>query len=266
MAAFHGCHTHLHTPSLPHTLHPFVHPAQSLGIDFESTRQRLLSLFDPERTPPSFQQPPFQASMAAVHGYYSPYGAPTTAFNCCHSPYATSMAAYHYPHSSSATEDRLEAALTKLEAVTRRLDAQLDALLLRLPRRPGPLLRTSLRPLPLSTPPPLTPLTPPPLPPPPPPATTPLPPPFASIQLQPIIPPRPTIFLAPHAKQEEHRAITLFGLRFGLFGSIMVSRKCSPAVLALRTGAELSEFCRHRPWDPGITLVVLVERITLRAR
>ncbi|KAH1266606.1 Filamentous hemagglutinin [Glycine max] len=204
----------------------------------------------------------------------------------CHPPYATSMAAYHHPHSSSATEDRLEAALAKLEAVTRRLDAQLDALLLRLPRPPGPLPRTPLRPPPLLTPLPLTPPTPPPLPPPPPPATTPLqpppllattplpppppattppPPPLVPIQLQPITPPRPTIFLAPHAKQEEHRAIALFGLGPGLFGSIMVSRKCSPAVLALWAGVELSEFCRHRPWDPGITLVVMVKHITLRA-
>ncbi|KAG4957139.1 hypothetical protein JHK82_042873 [Glycine max] len=120
MVAFHGCHTHLPTPSLPPTLHPFVHPAKSLGIDFESTRQRLLSLFDPERTPPSFPQPPYQASMAAVHGFYSPYGAPTTTFNGCHSPYATSMTAYHHPHnSSSATEDRLEPTLSStLTALT----------------------------------------------------------------------------------------------------------------------------------------------------
>ena len=62
MAAFHGCHTHFHTPSLLHTPPPFAHLAQSLGIDFESTCQWLLSLFDPERTPPSFQQPLYRAS------------------------------------------------------------------------------------------------------------------------------------------------------------------------------------------------------------
>ena len=164
MAAFHGCHTHFHTPSLPHTPPPFVHPAQSLGIDFESTRQWLMSLFDPERTPPSFQQPPHQASMAAVHGYYSSDGAPTTAFNGCHSPYATSMTAYHHPHnSSSATEDSLEVALAKLDAVTHRLDAQLDALLLRLPRRPGPLPRPLLPPPLFPTPPPTLLSLPPPL-------------------------------------------------------------------------------------------------------
>jgi len=303
MAAFHGCHTHFHTPSLLHTPPPFAHPAQSLGIDFESTRQRLLSLFDPEITPPSFQQPPYEASMSVVHGYHSSYGTPMTTFHGCHSPYEASMAAYHHPHySSSATEDRLEAALAKLDAVTRRLDAQLDALLLRLPRRPGPLPRTPLPPLPFPTPQPLTPspppslppplkptlsptltaftivppspaTTPPPppppattLPPPPPPATTPPPPPLALIQLQPITSPRPTILSAPHAKQEEHRAIALFELGPEFFGSIMVSCKCRPTVLALRAGVEQSEFCRHRPWDPGITLVVMVERITLRAR
>ena len=144
MAAFHGCHTHFHTPSLLHTPPPFAHPAQSLGIDFESTRQRLLSLFDPERTPPSFQQPPHQASMAAVHGYYAPYGAPTTAFNGCHSPYATSMTASHHSHnSSSATEDRLEAALANLAAAQHRLESSMDALLLRLSRQPDPLYPSS---------------------------------------------------------------------------------------------------------------------------
>ncbi|KAL5122637.1 hypothetical protein HKD37_02G003382 [Glycine soja] len=66
MATFHGCHVspnhlfarHLfHTathqqpflqhpsPSFLHTPHPFVHPTQSLGIDFESTCKRLLCLF-----------------------------------------------------------------------------------------------------------------------------------------------------------------------------------------------------------------------------
>ncbi|KAL5163302.1 hypothetical protein HKD37_07G020231 [Glycine soja] len=212
-----------------------------------------------------------------------------TTFHGCHSPYEASMAAYHHPHYSSlATEDRLEAALAKLDVVTRCLDAQLDALLLRLPRRPRPLPRTPLPPPPFPTPQPLTPSPPPPLkptlspmltafttvppppattpPPPPPPAMTPPPPPSALIQLQPITSPRPTILPAPHAKQEEHRAIALFELGPGFFGSIMVSRKCRPTVLALRAGAELSEFCRHRPWDPGITLIVMVERITLRAR
>ena len=76
-------------------------------------------------------------------------------FHGCHSPYGASMPAYHQPHYSSyrtlhyptqqpphhleflsATEDCLEAALAKLDAATRRLDARLDALLLRLPWRP----------------------------------------------------------------------------------------------------------------------------------
>ena len=62
IAAFHGRHTHFHTPSLLHTPYPFVHSSQSLGVDFESTRKRLLSLFDTEGTLPSFQQPPYEAS------------------------------------------------------------------------------------------------------------------------------------------------------------------------------------------------------------
>ena len=78
MVAFHGCHTHFHTPSLSHTPPSFVHLAQSLGIDFESTRQRLLSLFDPEKTLPSFQQPPNRASMAATRRTELPPSTTTT--------------------------------------------------------------------------------------------------------------------------------------------------------------------------------------------
>ncbi|XP_028186445.1 classical arabinogalactan protein 9-like [Glycine soja] len=60
----------------------------------------------------------------------------------CHSPYgASSMAAFHSCHSpneaSLATEDRLDAVLANLDAAQRRLESSLDALLLRLPRRPG---------------------------------------------------------------------------------------------------------------------------------
>jgi len=73
MVAFHGCYanpnhlfprhpfhiaTHQHlflqdlSPSFPHTPYTFVHSAQSLGIDFESTRTHLLGLFGIERTLP----------------------------------------------------------------------------------------------------------------------------------------------------------------------------------------------------------------------
>ncbi|XP_028203625.1 protein enabled-like [Glycine soja] len=137
MAAFHGCHTHLHTPSLPHTLHPFVHPAQSLGIDFESTRKRLLSLFDPERTLPSFQQPPYEASMAAVHDCHSPYGASTFHY---HHPFPSHSfhTANHqqpcpqHPFPSMSNTSKHEGSLTHLEAVLTRLDESMHSMNLKI--------------------------------------------------------------------------------------------------------------------------------------
>ncbi|XP_028236792.1 pollen-specific leucine-rich repeat extensin-like protein 3 [Glycine soja] len=146
--------------------------------------------------------------MATFHDCHSPYEASMTAFHGCHSPYGASMAAYHQPHYSSygtlhyptqqpphhlefssATEDRLEVALAKLDAATRRLDARLDAFLLQLPRRPGhryppqspcfaPITPSFTPLLPL----PLPPLSPPPLPRP---WTPPLPPPFPAPPLPP---------------------------------------------------------------------------------
>ncbi|KAH1198100.1 Beta-galactosidase 5 [Glycine max] len=125
---------------------------------------------------------------------------PANSFHGCHSSYGASTFHYHHPHYSSpneasmAAKDRLEVVLAKLDAATRRLDSQLDALLLRLPRRPGhhyppqspcstpiqptpapspPLSQTLPPPLPFSAPPP----SPPPLTPPPPSLLTPPPPP-----------------------------------------------------------------------------------------
>ncbi|KAL2955709.1 hypothetical protein AAZX31_18G044100 [Glycine max] len=137
MAAFHSCHTHLHAPSLPHTLHPFVHPAQSLGIDFESTRKRLLSLFDPERTLPSFQQPPYEASMAAVHGCHSLYGASTFHY---HHPFPSHSfhTANHqqpcpqHPFPSMSNTSKHEGYLTHLEAVLTRLDESMHSMNLKI--------------------------------------------------------------------------------------------------------------------------------------
>ncbi|KAL5159747.1 hypothetical protein HKD37_15G044010 [Glycine soja] len=248
MAAFHGCHTTLHYLNLYHS----------------SYEAPMAAYHHPH-------YPSYEASMAALH-------------NCKTTLYYPPQ---HHLEFSSTIEDRLEAALAKLTLSQHNLTTSIDTLattidnlLQRLPCNPTPHF-SSFFPPQTSSPPqllkptpsptrtafttvPLPPVTTPP--PPPPPATTPPSPPFAPIQLQSITSPRPTILPAPHAKQEEQRAIALFELGPGFFGSIMVSRKCRPAVLALRAGAKLSEFCRHRPWDPGITLVVMVERITLKAR
>ncbi|KAL5133300.1 hypothetical protein HKD37_03G006651 [Glycine soja] len=285
MTAFHGCHTHFHTPLLPHTPHPFMHPAQSLGIDFEGTHKRLLSLFNTEGTLPSFQQPPNGASMAPFHD--------------CHSPYGASTFHYHHPHYSSpteasmATKDRLEAALGKLDAATRRLDSQLDTLLLKLAPRTSHHLPSfsfvqspplpPLLPPPLNLPPPPpSPLLPPPLKPtpsptliaptnvPPPPAMTPLPPP------PPPLPPLVPIQLRP---------ITLSGLlpipalHLLTLGHVCAAIPLSNNLLStghttaphpkhgehqditlfelglgsFGTATKPSEFYRNRPWDPGIT-------------
>ncbi|KAL5155239.1 hypothetical protein HKD37_19G054381 [Glycine soja] len=76
MAAFHGClypysgyaitHHPPQEPSLPSQFppSPYIHPAQSLGIDFESIRIRLLALCD-TRMPwfPSSVQPPLPPSL-----------------------------------------------------------------------------------------------------------------------------------------------------------------------------------------------------------
>ena len=137
MTAFHGCHTnfihcnphHLpnhpfprhpfHTathqqpfpqhpsPLFPHTPYPFVNPAQSLGIDFESTRKCLLCLFDTEGTLPSFQQPPMPL----------PFQHPPRMADAEPSPVAV---------------DRLEASMAKLAAAQLRFESTLDALLLKL--------------------------------------------------------------------------------------------------------------------------------------
>ncbi|KAL5154790.1 hypothetical protein HKD37_19G054054 [Glycine soja] len=95
--------------SLPHTLHPFVHQAQSLGIDFESTRKRNPSLIS------STTKRSFHDCQTTFH--YHPQHPPN---NLEFSP---------------ATEDRLEAILVKLIVAQRRLDSTLDALLLKLPLR-----------------------------------------------------------------------------------------------------------------------------------
>jgi len=58
---------------------------------------------------------------------------------------------------------------------------------------------------------------------------------------------------APHAKHGENRDIVLFDLGPGFFGTIMVSRKCIPAVFALWIGAKTGAILQDKPWDPGIT-------------
>ena len=49
------------------------------------------------------------------------------------------------------------------------------------------------------------------------------------------------------------RDIVLFDLGPGFFGTIMVSRKCIPAVFALWIGAKTGAILQDKPWDPGIT-------------
>eukprot|EP00256_Glycine_max_P055951 XP_014623359.1 uncharacterized protein LOC106796271 [Glycine max] len=57
----------------------------------------------------------------------------------------------------------------------------------------------------------------------------------------------------PHDKLLEHRDIALFEMVVESYGSAMVARKRQPVAFALWTAAKLSEFCRDRPWDLGIT-------------
>ena len=58
---------------------------------------------------------------------------------------------------------------------------------------------------------------------------------------------------APHDKLLEHRDMALFEMGVESYGSAMVARKRQPTVFALWMTTKLGEFCRNRPWNPGIT-------------
>ncbi|KAH1256986.1 hypothetical protein GmHk_03G007044 [Glycine max] len=184
----------------------------------------------------------FHGCHTNFHGYHSLYGASMAAFHGYHSPYGASTFHYHHPHYSSpneasmAAEDRLEAILTKLDAATRRLDSQLDALLLRLPRRPvhhyppqspcstpiqpsptpsPPLSRTPPPPPPFPAQPPLTPPSPLLLTTPPPPPLKPTPPPPAlrpnHAAPLPVLFSMPVLHFAAHSKhQVAHASSSIF--------------------------------------------------------
>ncbi|KAH1255225.1 hypothetical protein HKD37_04G011357 [Glycine soja] len=79
---------------------------------------------------------PWLPSMAATHHTPLPWLLTTTYTPRRTEPSTTPpQQPPHHLEFSSAIEDRLEAALAKLDAATRRLDSQLDALLLKLPLR-----------------------------------------------------------------------------------------------------------------------------------
>ncbi|KAL5133747.1 hypothetical protein HKD37_03G007034 [Glycine soja] len=234
----------------------------------------------------------FHGCHTNFHGYHSPYGASMAAFHGYHSPYRASTFHYHHPHystpnkASMAAEDRLEAILAKLDATTRRLESQLDALLLQLSRRPGhhyppqspcstpiqpsptpstPLSRTPSPPPPFPTPPPLTPPSPLLL-------TTPLPPPLKPTPPPPALRPNhaapllvsfsmPVLHFATHNKhQVAHASSSIFNQLRDMalleksivpYGSTLVARERQPAAFALGTVADPKDPHRYRPWDPG---------------
>ncbi|KAH1222194.1 hypothetical protein GmHk_12G035412 [Glycine max] len=167
-----------------------------------------------------------------------------------------------YAELSAAREDRLKAALAKHVAAQRRLESTLDALLLKLPLRtnhhyPSSSVQSPLPPpSPMPTPPLLPTLI----------QSRPTPLPAFHLSnlghVSAAIPISDHLFsvvlsyghaIAPHDKHGENRDITLFKRGPGFFGTIMVSRKCLPAVFALWTGAKTSAFLQDKPWDPGIT-------------